>query len=416
MIQFVSVPKRGDAVLGRKTDGKMLFVNHEALNSAIDTIDTDVYEKIGVVIRRTGKDVLIAYYQNSSKKWSDRYSFKLTGYTLDGTDRTGTLSIREASNSWASGVDYVVSYNASTVDDFIAQLNAFFQDTANPVFQTQDWVAIKESDNSVTLHFDFTAWQQASNAGKSGFALTANLLPEITALANIRRKHGGTGGEGVISSYWRALAYFRSDNSSTTYNPASDVTSIKTSYPVCLPAYLGTSQYQSDHCALLRQTYGEGEAGWLRYMQSCMPVNPTDFGNMGITNGLELTRILASKTYTSPKKQTPAALCPAASYCYGISTIAIPQGKWYLPTVRDVSDMLIDVKYNTPNAATKDDTINRTLSWLGGNAISNGSYFWSSCRCNAISAWLANGNFGFFYYYTMYYSYVAVPFSLYKLA
>jgi hypothetical protein len=416
MIQFVSVPKRGDAVLGRKADGKVLFVNHEALNTAIDTIDTDVYEKIGFVIRRTGKDVLIAYYQNSSKKWSDRYSFKLTGYTLDGTARTGTLSIREASNSWASGVDYVVSYNASTVDDFITQLNAFFQDTANPVFQTQDWVAIKESDNSVTLHFAFTNNKQASNTAKSGFALTANFLPEITELANIRRKHGGTGGEGVISSYWRALAYFRSDNDSTNYNPASDVTSIKTSRPVCLPAYLGTSQYQSDHCALLRQTYGEGEAGWLRYMQSCMPVNPTDYGNMGITNGLELTRILAGKTYTSPAKPNPTILCPAASYCYGISTIAIPQGKWYLPTVRDVSDMLIDVKYNTPNTATKDDTINRTLSWLGGNAISNGSYFWSSCRYGAGSAWLALGNYGFFGNGYMYTSLVAVPFSLYKLA
>lgn len=413
-IQFVSIPKRGDAVLGRKADGKVMFVNAEALNTSVDAIDTDVYEKIGVVTRRTGRDVLIAYYQNSSKKWSDRYSFKLTGYTLDSTNRTGTLKIREASNNWASAVSYVVSYNASTVDGLVEQLNTFFRNTTNPVFQTQDWVAVKESNGDITLHFAYTAYQQASNTASDGFTLTANFLSEVTALANIRRKHGGTGGEGVLSSYWRAVKYFHDDLSAANYNPASDLTSIKTSYPVCLPAYLGTSQYQNDHCAILRQAYGEGEAGWLRYMQSMMPVNPTDFGNMGITNGLELTKLLAGKTYTSPAKTSPTSLCPAAAYCYNISTIAIPQGKWYLPTVRDVSDMLIDIKYSTPNAAASSDLINRTLSWLGGSNISNGSYFWSCCRFNGY-AWNAYGGGGFFYSNYMYGSHVSVPHSLYKL-
>ena len=415
-IQFVSIPRRGDAVLGRKSDGKVLFVNHEALNIAVDTIDTNEYEKIGVVIRRTGKDVLIAYYQNTSKVWSARYSYKLTGFTLDGTARYGVLSIREASNNWASNVEYTVNYNATTVDQLVSQLNTFFRNTANPVFQTQDWVAVKEANGDVTLHFAFTAWQQVYNTGTSGFTLSVNLLPDISSLANIRRKHGGNDGEGVLSSFWRALAYFRQDNNSTTYNPSSDVTSIKMTYPVCLPAYLGTSQYQNDHCALLRQTYGEGEAGWLRFMQSMMPVNPTDFGNMGQTNGLELTRIMAGKTYTSPANPNATPLCPAANYCYNISTIAIPQGRWYLPTVRDLSDMLLDVKYPTPNASPTDDILNRTLSWLGGSTISNGSYFWACIRCNSYLAWGAVGSSGFFHYGYMYGTYGCVPVSLYKLA
>ena len=97
---------------------------------------------------------------------------------------------------------------------------------------------------------------------------------------------GGTGGEGAISSWPIALAYFRADNSSTTYNPSSDVTDIKRGYPICLPGYLGTSTYQSDHCAALRAVYGEGEAGWLKFMESCLPVVPSDFGNMGMDFGM----------------------------------------------------------------------------------------------------------------------------------
>lgn len=417
-IQFISIPKRGDAVLGRKSNGEVLFVDANQIDFTNDTIDTTTYEKIGVVLRRTGKEVLIAYYQNASKKWSDRYSFKLTGYTLDGTARTGVLGIREASNSWASNVNYTVSYNASTVDDMITQLNTFFADTTNPVFQTQDWVAVKNADDSISLHFAYTDYRQASDAGSSGFTLTANLLSEITALADIRRKHGGAGGEGAISSWYKALAYYRNDNGTAASQGgrASVQTSVKQSYPINLPTWLGTStKNPGDFCAALRAVYGEGEAGWLKFMQSCMPVNPTDYGNMGVTNGLELTKIMAQKTYTSPAKQTATPLCPAASYCHNIGTIAIPQGKWYLPMVRDVSDMLLDIKYNT-HATAANDNINRILSWMSGTLISNGSGWWSCCRYGAGSAWHANGGGGFFGGYNFYVALGCVPVSLYKLA
>ncbi len=52
---------------------------------------------------------------NEARKWSAIYSWALTGYTLDGTDRTGVLSIRSADDSYAANHDYTVSYNASTL-------------------------------------------------------------------------------------------------------------------------------------------------------------------------------------------------------------------------------------------------------------------------------------------------------------
>ena len=414
MIRFTRKPKRGDAVIGNLETKKVLFVRQDTLNSVSD-VDTSKYEIIGVVVCRKGIDVLIAYKANASKTWCDRYSSRLTGYTLDGTSRTGVLSIREASNSWASNVAYTVSYNASTAAELVEQLNTFFQDTTNPVFQTQDWCAKQEDDGSITLHFAYTSWQQVSyNTGTSGFALTANLLPDVTALANMRRKHGGGGGEGAISSWDRALAYFRSDNSSTTYNPDSNVTDIRRGYPICLPGYLGTSQYQSDHCAALRAVYGEGEQGWLHFMASCRPVRYTDFGNMGMTDGLERTKLLASKTYSSlTKSESP--LCQAASYCYNTETVCIPKGNWFLGTTRDIDELLDGIHYGTNGSRTA-DPLNATLYKLGGSAISNGSYVWSCLRYSSSYAWLAVGGGGFFYDGHMYYSHLAVPLSLYKLA
>ena len=419
MIQFTNQPKRGDAVVGDIQTQEVLFVRQDTL-TALSDIDQTQYEIIGVVIKRRGQKVLIAYKENASKQWCNRYSFKLTGYTLDGTDRTGTLNIRQADvSSWGTSTAYTISYNATTVAQLVEQLNTYFQ--ANAPFTTQDWVAIVDGDGGVTLQFSYVTSQQASyNSGSAGFTLTANLLPGVPVSANMLRRNGFTGGEGAISSWERALAYFRADNSSTNYNPNSNVTSVKRGYPICLPGYLGTSTYrkdgttQLDYCAALRAVYGEGEAGWLRFMQSCLPVSPTDFGEMGKTDvGLAYTKTLAALTMTK-QDGTTVYPCQAAKYCHDIGTGAIPQGKWYLPTARDVRDILDGIQYGT-NASRTADAVNKTLNILGGSAISNGSYWWSCLRYSASSAWSAHGNFGFFSYYGMVNSIGCVPVSLYTL-
>lgn len=406
---FTKLPKRGDIVLGDLSALKVLFVRNESVLSVSD-IDTEKYEIIGVVVRRKGRKVLIAYKTNSGRKWSQRYSFKLTGYTLDGTDRTGTLNIRESS-AWGTAIPYTISYNATTEDDLCSQLNAYF--TSTDAFTTQDWYA-ENNDGEISLHFTFSDYRQASNNGSAGFTLTANLLPDVVSLASMRRKHGGNGGEGAVSNYWRALYYFNSDNSSTTYNPNADVTSIRRTYPLCLPAYLGTSQYQSDHCALLRATYGEGEDGWKKFIESCTAVVPCDFGNMGQRDGLARTKILAEKTYNS-NTVTDGVLCPAANYAYNIETTCIPKGNWYLPTTEDIVYILQDVQYSSHSSSRTSDPLNTGLYKIGGSAISNSSNLWSCQRCSAYYAWLANGYYGFFSYNNMYGSFSCVPVSLYEI-
>ena len=52
----------------------------------------------------------------SSAPMLERWFVRLSGYTLDGTDRTGTLSVREASDNWAATHDYAVGYNADSAE------------------------------------------------------------------------------------------------------------------------------------------------------------------------------------------------------------------------------------------------------------------------------------------------------------
>ena len=289
------MPERGDVVLGELSTGKVLFVKESSFDSISD-IDLTKYEILGVVYKRDGVDVKFVYTQNASKVWCERWIFALT--VTEGTTE-GTLAVNDSS-AWGTFTVYSIPITAyaDTAEGkatLVSELNAFFRNTNNPVFQTQDWLAYVDDDGKVCLSHAFTDYRQPSatykpasstiNRGGGGFTVANNVLPEIPSIANILCKSGASGGTRAISSWTKAMAYFRDDLSSADYNPSSNVTSIKRGNPVCLPAYLGTSSYrkdgdtQLDYCSLLRETYGEGEQGWLKFMKSCLPVYPTDWGN-----------------------------------------------------------------------------------------------------------------------------------------
>lgn len=399
--QFVIYPKKGDIWVCNRISREDEYIVRESYDST--AFDLAVYDVIGVVGERNGDDILGVFKQNASNKWLARWSWKLTGFTLDGTDRSGVLSIREAADSWATNVDYEIAYNASDKASLVSQLNTYFAENLT----TQDWYAELKGEDVIVSCDCLDYRQQSYNTGKTGFALTQYSLPETTALANITRKHGGTGGEGVISNWDRALAYFRADNSSTSYNPNTDVTSVKRSYPICLPGYLGTSQYQTDHCALLRRVYGEGEQGWLKFMASCLPVRPTDFGNMGQKFGEELGAKISPQRFSTLTK-TNQPVSPAFNYAYEAHTDTKPKGFFCMPTVDDLAAILDGLHYGA-NSGRNSDPINDGLQRIGGSAISNGSYLWSCCRGSSYSAWVASGNGGFFNRSALLSSYGVVP-------
>lgn len=377
------------------------FINVDTFSSASFMSN---FEVVGVV--RIGVDhpsfrckVAIMYKAPAGKPLSAIYQYRLTGFTCDGTERAGTLSIREASDSWAANHDYVISYNAANELALVRQLNTYFK--ANEPFKTQGWIAVLNEDNTIDLKHKYDTWHQPSyNGGKAGFTLTANLFPGWLATVYMLRANGQRYREGTITNWSRALAYFRNDNSSTTYNPSKDVTSVKISYPICLPGYLGTSKYQSDHCAYLRSIYGEGEEGWLKFMASYLPVRPTEYGSNGdkdkYGDAKKNTYYLASQKYVDIDGNTQPA-SPAADFVANIAFDheLLKKGQWVMPDSDLLFDVLGGIEYPTTNDRDA-DVINRALNAIGAPALGNNSYVWSCSRIYAIIAWLsiANGTMG----------------------
>ena len=404
----VNVPERGDIVaLDENKDYKFLRLK----TFRMDRLST-AWEIVGIVARVEGDDVLVVHKTNTSQKFSNVYRYRLSGYVLDSTERTGVLNLPQTASA-TSLTAYTFHYKAGTIGDFIEQINE--QLAADENLAAQDWMLkLNAEDADVDLYCYLTDNYQRSATGTSGFKLTANLWPWFSPTAKVLRLNANRGGEGAISNWDRALTHFRNDNSSTSYNPASDVTSVKISYPICLLGYLGTSNYQSDHCAYLRSVYGEGEQGWLKFMESMKPVWPQSFGSFAdkYNDGLGITRRLASEPAFVRRNGTALPASPMATYAQGIgyNCDGLRLGEWHVMSPRELHDVIDGVHYNTTNNR-KADVLNEGLYAIGGSAISNGSSIWSCCRRSASNGWYSNGSFGFFHSIYLYISYVVVPVS-----
>ena len=387
---FVRFPEIGDVVV---KDIETKTPQYIKLSSFVKTeLDESMYEIIGAVAWREHDKVLVVYKENTSTQFMNRPWWYLSGYTLDGTDRTGTLSIRVPDDNWNANVEKVIPYNATSAEGLVEQLNGFFEGDAD--CNAQDWYANIEEDGSVRIHCDGTkAWQIfIFTTAKAGFALTS-CAPEIDADNVIRRKNGNNGGYGSIFSMQRAIEAFTPDNSDGSFNPSTDVKPMDVVRPIVLPAYLGESQYQNDHCKALRERYGEGREGWLKFLESLRPVAPCDYGTMRKRNGKERTDFMAQKMFTSRIVSEPKAMCNAAYYCSNVNSKTVDKGEFWLPTADELSYIFKTIEYGT-DSNWNSDPINRCLNKIG-NTVSNKSFWWSCCRYVLHAAWGVSDSGGF---------------------
>lgn len=410
---FVRFPEIGDVVV---KDIETKTPQYIKLSSFVKAeLEESKYEIIGAVAWREHDKVLVVYKENTSTQFINRLWWYLSGYTLDGTDRTGTLSIRVADDNWNANVEKVIPYNATSVEGFVEQLNSFFESDAD--CNAQDWYANIEDDGRVRIHCDGTkAWQIFSyTTAKAGFTLTS-CAPEIDVDSTIRRRNGfSSGGYGSIFSMQRAINMFENDHIVEAYNPTTDVLNpMNVAKPVTLPAYLGESQYQGDHCKALRERYGEGREGWLRFLKSLRPVAPCDYGTMCKRNGKERTDLMAQMIFTSRTVSEPKAMCNAAYYCNSVNSKTIDKGEFWLPTADELSYITRTIEYGTTNDRNA-DPINECLNKIGGNSVSNGTFWWSCCRCSVSDAWYVSGNWGFLDNFNMLDADGVLPVSLYTV-
>jgi hypothetical protein len=402
---FTLNPKWGDAAVGDLWTGEKKYITAESFDPS--KLSSTSYEIAGAVCGRIGsKGVLTAYKKDvGSWKWCARYEWLLTGYTLDGTDRTGVFSFRTSTADTAN-TDVTVTYNASDTASFVSQLSTAF--AAQTSMAKDNWFAFLADDGSVHVQWDYWGWQQTSyNSAKGDFSVSGALLPDVSYHNRLLAKNGTAMAYPVLNPE-RALAYFKSDNSSTAYNPSSNADKTYV-YPICKPGYLGTSAYQSDHCAALRAVYGEGEEGWLRYMKAVEVLIPCDRYMAGFRDGLDRTELLAAKTYTLADGSSNI-LCPAAYHALNDPSTSV-FGGWHLGTVEENTLLLKSVKYGTDGSRTA-DLLNRTLWAMDGDAVSNGSGLWSCARSYAYGAWFFYGHFGFWNRDSMCYGFGVRPLSL----
>lgn len=363
---FVKIPERGDACVGRLSDKKLFYIKADTLVTS--ELDKSEWEVQGVVSHREGKKVTIVGLKSPvGIAFCDRVWYYLSGYTLDGAEHTIVLAIPTKAN-WDKSVEKTITYTASTVEEFIRALNAAFEADAD--FTDQDWYADLTADGRVRVHYVFANPRNSNFTVKSGITKT-NSMPELKQCERLRRKNGQTTKISGISSWHRSLAYYRNDNGTAEIQGGrtAEQTSIKQKSPINLPTWLGTSaKNPGDFCKALRDVYGEGEEGWLRFMRSCMSVTDTDYGIM-MYDGREMSKLLSSFTYTSRKVAEPKYMYPVSGWCTSFSTSCLPAGSWHLPTSKELVELMRDITHGTGTT----DVLNRTIVAAGGKYISNGS-------------------------------------------
>ena len=400
MAKFVRIPKRGDIAANELADDglgshKTVYIPREQYKVA-DIAGS--HEVLGVVAGIIGREAIIVHPDcGTSAKWTNRLWWYCTGYTLDGKSHTITFKLRFASNSYASDITKTVTYSATTLSVLIYALNTAF--AADADFTSQEWYA-DECNEKLRITCENLDWRQHSYNSASGGLTMGGCMPEIAAHADMRRKHGGNGGEGAISSMARALIYYRSSTGSNSYEGgrSSLQESVKQTYPINLATWNG------EYCAPLRAKYGEGEDGWKRFMKSCLPVTPTDYGDMGVHNGNSICKQLAQITGRKMSIADSVQLMAAFAKPYNLMGNTFSKGDFWLPTTEEISVIL-----SGDNDSS--DPLNLGLSAIGGSTILNSASLWSCLRCVSDFAWIASGYYGFFYGYGFYGSCKVVPVS-----
>ena len=324
----------------------------------------------------------------------DVYPYVVSGYELDGTEHTAQLRLH---GKPTTETFYEFRYTASTVDEFVTSLQQLLTTNGET-----GWSAYKDDEGRVILQYDnYTSGEYYASTitYATGLTLTAKVTVDCPQQPSFWRKCGNRG-NGVWHAA-KAKEYFRSDLSSTAYNPASDVSSVPT-YPVCWPAFAGTSQYQEDHCLWLRQQYCADpahptEEEWERYIDDIVHIIPYMLAGHAPKwrDGKALSDPLKNITYRAADgSQKP--LYQGINYC-----AQFLDGKGYLPSMSELIECFGNVTYGLSGVdRDKSDAINRALFAIGGTAVQCNSAFWLSGRNGTYTSWVAygiggidNGNF-----------------------
>ena len=410
---FVKLPKRGDIVVGDTGAKKVRYIAEDTFDKTDLTTHYSSFEIIGVVYRVRGKKVDILYKSNSAQKFCSRIQWTMKSIA----GKSITFSITTAGINWDSTNLTTLTVDLSNITDsstIVSTLNTAFSN--NTDFVSQDWRAVLQEDGTIVVTATWSVYRQYSynkcvQTGTTTSLWTNTSMSEVPTHASIRRKNGNRAGKGVISCWAIARYYYKnntgaSDHMGNTNTEITPDTLINRDYPINITTYNGSNYSGVDYCSSLRTHFGTGEEGWEKCNKTLLPVRPNGSGDLREDiDGLEITKKLYNYTYIDSSGNTVCG-CPAAKYAYEVSTTCIPQGNWHLPTVAELSYILLDLEYPIDakgNTTTREtgDIINKSLYKISGSAVSNSSGGWSCLRSVTFTSWSSFGGYGFFDYYNV---------------
>ena len=329
------------------------------------------WETVGVVVIRKGNKVTVLSKANKNLKIMEVLPYVVSGYQLDGTEHTVTVNFygTEAKE---------FKYTASTDSEFVSQLKQFL--TTNGETNWSAYIM----DGKVILHQDNYASPYLKQTTASGLTLTTMLNVHLESEANPRRRCGSNGW--AVYHAARLKEVYIKDLTGTA-NPTTDVTFMP-DYPVCWPAFAGTSQYQEDHCLWLRQQYCKDPAHptveeWEAYVDDMVLDIPTMVSTGGVEyrSGKEKTEQLKGIEYQATDGSRKK-LFTGVVYCSEFM-----DGKGYFPSMAEQFEAFSTLTYGLAgvNTIDKADPINRSLHAIGGQTIYCFTARWMLSKTNSIS-------------------------------
>ena len=339
------------------------------------------WETLGVVVLRKGNTVTVCSKHNENKKFMEVFPYIVTGQVLDGAEHTATLKLHGSET-------FEFMYTANTAEEFLTALKSFL--TAN---NFADWSAYKDAQDRVILQYDnYTSaeYVTASITMATGLTLTSRVSTDCPQQPKFKLKCGVIGFG--IYNIEKSKEFFKKDISWASFNPSTDIDSIP-EFPICWPAFAGTSQYQNDHCLWLRQKYCSDPDNpkieeWSKYLEDLTFSIPCMVGMASRRSGeiqISAAERLKNITYKAADG-TFRKLYPAFAYCGEFL-----EGKGRLPNPSEFFEAFGNVTYGL-SGVTRDkaDPINRSLFAIGGSAISCANTFFVAVKNVKGTIWIAS--------------------------
>ena len=364
-------PGVGD-ILCRDESGGYRFIRLDTFQAGTFP---SAWETLGVVVIRKGDTVTVMSKELEKLPWCPICIYLVSGITLDGEEHVTTVK------RYGDTVTDI-TYSGTTLSEVAEDLKAGFAAVAEEF--PFDLAFAVEGETVRITDYSGLSYNALSFSGLS----TRTPIKEMSLYD--RRGYPGLAvvADGYVTSgvpnVAAAVDHFKEDINDSRCNPSADMTSYG-DYPICWPAFAGTSKYQSDHCLWLRQRHCKDPENptfeeWKSYIAGQKIVAAMYNGTAPEwrwETAKESVEELKDLTYTDADGETrplfPAARAAALAF----------DGRGYVPSQLEISEAFGDVNYGIGGVVPEDyDPITRALLAVNGRALDFQQY----------TIWGAGGN------------------------